>query len=791
MRNIVDCNKIKADTTVPVDQASVELLEWVLQDLQDDLSHEVKRLRKTGTSSLIQWAYVATVGTGKTYALVRAACEAAGKDWRIAIRTSTTKNAWEIHAEIEKISPGISGVWLGREQENPEKLEEQMCPRFGDVMAAQTVGGDARDVCGSRKRGYCKYHPKSQSDGCGYKKQDLSKSKVVIFAGDGMLELVPREPMRQAGRNHEMEFDLVILDEFDPQGFIHRGKEEVDLDFSSAIQMKLSEDKTAQELLSLFLHAIRDQALSGNRYLKPLEYDDSCNHMSLEEWLDIISPAISGSAGGRKEKTESRTNRKTAIVDTQITFETLKTIREVALENIPKTEGHEKFPELSAAQIYHLNRRCMKKRKVLLVIAKICELMIEGITREVNELKHLEVLPDHAAISVNYRKNINLQYFFPPVLVFDATLKYDLAKYILPNLKIRYQRKVSDGLGVTRYQLCDTSLSYSTIKSSPTWPVRLKLLADICSTIYGSTGLLVPKFIREEIEKIPSDRIISGHFGDLKGTNRFVDVNALIVASRPAVKPRIAERAAAIISWKNIEELDPKYEWYPREDHLLRYRHNADYAWIVRQDKHPDPLAEAVRRSVTEDAVEQAAGRGRNVRRSAGAPLIEYLLTNVPTERPLDGVFTLAQFKAVTSWIGLFLEKGLWVTLGSKGSGAILHKLACALKLQRPECLYISLIGGSAFDDAAGAASWRKKQLQDNFEISQLAYLVDEALREQHESVPLLMSDYPLGAFQHVKAKVQGSRYFAQLYVRIEGDETPITVLQRILGDQMENIEVK
>ena len=88
-------------------------------------------------------------------------------------------------------------------------------------------------------------------------------------------------------------------------------------------------------------------------------------------------------------------------------------------------------------------------------------------------------------------------------------------------------------------------------------------------------------------------------------------------------------------------------------------------------------------------------------------------------------------------------------------------------------------------------ASWRKQQLQDNFEISQLADLVDEALREQHESVPLLMSDYPLGAFQHVQAKVQGSRYFAQLYVRTEGDETPVMALQRILGDEMAHIEVK
>ena len=40
-------------------------------------------------------------------------------------------------------------------------------------------------------------------------------------------------------------------------------------------------------------------------------------------------------------------------------------------------------------------------------------------------------------------------------------------------------------------------------------------------------------------------------------------------------------------------------------------------------------------------------------------------------------------------------------------------------------------------------------------------------------------------------AKVHASRYFVQLYVRTEGDETPVMALQRILGDEMESIEVK
>jgi len=75
--------------------------------------------------------------------------------------------------------------------------------------------------------------------------------------------------------------------------------------------------------------------------------------------------------------------------------------------------------------------------------------------------------------------------------------------------------------------------------------------------------------------------------------------------------------------------------------------------------------------------------------------------------------------------------------------------------------------------------------------IAELVTEIDEAMDNQAEGVNLLHSPFPVANFQTVKAKVQGSRYFAQLYVRTEGDETPVMALQRILGDEIKNIEVK
>ena len=72
-------------------------------------------------------------------------------------------------------------------------------------------------------------------------------------------------------------------------------------------------------------------------------------------------------------------------------------------------------------------------------------------------------------------------------------------------------------------------------------------------------------YIKTNIEHQLNNDIMLGHFGNLKGTNKFKHVSALIVASRPAINPRLAERAAAVISWQNIQELDGEQVWYPRE----------------------------------------------------------------------------------------------------------------------------------------------------------------------------------------------------------------------------------
>ena len=129
------------------------------------------------------------------------------------------------------------------------------------------------------------------------------------------------------------------------------------------------------------------------------------------------------------------------------------------------------------------------------------------------------------------------------------------------------------------------------------------------------------------------------------------------------------------------------------------------------------------------------------------------------------------------------------LSLGSRHSGG--PRNLRGLLAQRRDSLYRYTIGDPAFETPEQAAKWRKDQLKDNQAIAELVTEIDEAMANQADSVNLSYSPFPVADFKAVKAKVRGSRYFAQLYVRIESNETPVVALRRILGDQMEHIEVK
>ena len=81
------------------------------------------------------------------------------------------------------------------------------------------------------------------------------------------------------------------------------------------------------------------------------------------------------------------------------------------------------------------------------------------------------------------------------------------------------------------------------------------------------------------------------HFGALRGLDELRDVRGLIVVGRPMASPGEVERIAGALSGRAVEAVAG--DWYPAEIVQLRARDGS--VATVEADRHPDPLAEAVR----------------------------------------------------------------------------------------------------------------------------------------------------------------------------------------------------
>jgi hypothetical protein len=722
-----------------------------------------------GTESYL---YQATVGVGKTSQMVELIGMIIDLDLRTLVRAPTTKLAEDIAHQINLKFPEKAGVWYGREQDDPKKPAQKMCPRFDAINEVLALGGQPELVCGTRNSVYCRYHPKASSDeSCGYKAQSLNDKNIVVVAGDAMLSLVPRAGMKRKDhtqdrsdtddtetnyQNDKPDFDIVILDETDPFSMLEGFAEPKRYTPNEAGDNLEIDDKNDREILVQFSQFVSDLILiEKTGYLSPFEFHETvvANKQDKIDFLDHI----------------------------------LETATRYLRPPLEKIEYH----KLSGAKIQKENAKKLRTRQLLQKYIDICEAQKTSVVKSQDEIAALKIFEHEGMKQLNIRKRKHVSHAYSelPFIILDATPQPELLKYIYKNLDFRFSEKSDDGKAVKRFQLSDSTFSYKSVKE-PRWAARLTLLTELLSYSHGATGLICPKITREFIQDNFVSNTKSNHFGALRGDNSFARMECVVVASRQAQPPRDVEDMVQVLTGEDVarvEEKDKHYEWYQKKDDFLVHRSRA-MGWPVQNDYHPDPLVEAARSAITNDNLEQALGRTRNVRRNTKS-LFEYILTNVATNRYVDGVFTLTELKTATGWVGILLHAGIWV--GSGKGAAILFHIFRGLLAQRWDSLYRYIIGDPAFETPEQAARWRKDQLKDNQAIAELVTEIDEAMDNQADSVSLLHSPFPVAGFRAVKAKVQGSRYFAQLYVRIEGNETPVMALQRIIGDQMEHIKVK
>ena len=737
-----------------------------------------------------KWLFNVSAGVGKTRVMAAAAVHGVKKGLRVVISVPTTRLGFDIQREIEKQLPGASGVWLGREQQDPNNPKQRMCPRHDAAYAAHKLGLRPSAACGTKKSGFCKHRPKvGRSFPCAYRQQDLSQAQIVVIAGGSMLELAPNKKI-QRGKNwrryankqtkqqteiqglpktrtkkgaHNIKsgdhFDLLLVDETNPFSLLKGFDDERPFFPKDNANLSFAEQDDIQIILSGFLHEITwATSVQKGQHLSPCIFQTADDFDKVGASLDI-----------------------------------LQCVHEVATEALKlaesKAESKSGLSQDNGKKIMDSSGDLIVLRSVLLRIQWICEAMIFGHNTKSDQLAHLEVVRSDAGQGLHVRRKSKINYHYDkiPTMLFDATGEAQLLEHTFGTIEDTYHRTAVDGSGVKRYQLRDETITYSQL-DNPNWARRIRLLAEIQELIHGSAGLVVPLKIEKQIEASLSPSVSMLHFGAERGDNSLETVASLAVVSRLAKHPSFLEDMTTVLTEAPVQRLAREQRWYPKKDGFIVLR-NQDAGWPVRRDFHPDPLVECARRSITEAGLEQALARGRNVRRDENKPLHEYVLTNAATSRPVDGTFTRAQLEAVAGWVGELLLAGVWVRDG-KGQG-ILQPIFRGICSQRRECLLEYTIGDPAFESPERAAKWRKDQIADNYEIARLVARVNRKLEASSGSIDLLFAPFPLGAFQPIKAKIRGSRYFAQVYVRVNENEIPEEALQRILGDEMRHIEVK
>jgi hypothetical protein len=140
--------------------------------------------------------------------------------------------------------------------------------------------------------------------------------------------------------------------------------------------------------------------------------------------------------------------------------------------------------------------------------------------------------------------------------------------------------------------------------------------------------------------KLPPN-VETGNFGNLSGLDKWKDATGMIVIGRPLPGPEIVEGEASVITGAPALQL-PRGEsgasWYPKVGGAILHSDGTGAA--VEMERHPDPIAEALRWQHCEAELIQALGRLRVVRRDALSPYFIDIISDVVLPITVDSVVT-------------------------------------------------------------------------------------------------------------------------------------------------------
>lgn len=255
-----------------------------------------------------------------------------------------------------------------------------------------------------------------------------------------------------------------------------------------------------------------------------------------------------------------------------------------------------------------------------------------------------------------------------PLMLMDATADPEVVRQVFTRIPPtpRYGFRNEH---VKVRQVVDRSLSHGTIvgpeeKFDPDGSKRktaqrnaakvyARLISDALEQ-YGGQDVLavVPLAVEKQWREIGLPSWLNLlHYGATVGMDGYGKVRAVYVIGRPLPSDQAVERMAGALSGVAVEQLG-----YVKTESVIR---TVDGGGVVTTAmRHRDPLAEAIRRQVTEAAIVQAAGRIRAINRTADTPADIVLWTDVavPDLGPVEA--DLWQGPTVDE---VMLSRGAWL----------------------------------------------------------------------------------------------------------------------------------
>jgi putative DNA primase/helicase len=242
------------------------------------------------------------------------------------------------------------------------------------------------------------------------------------------------------------------------------------------------------------------------------------------------------------------------------------------------------------------------------------------------------------AIHIKGRKDVHESWHVPTLLM-DATMQPDLVRPFWPTMKltadIRLQTPHQHVI-----QVIDRAYSKAQLaKETGRRDVHAILCREARRHGQGRVLTVVQKGIEEQLPDVgplPVNMELA-HHNAVAGRDEWgpgpdrKGITSLIVVGRTAPSPEAVEAAAEALTGAAIDRLPG---WYDKAEGA---REMADgTVRTAETDRHPNPIAEAIRWQIVEGELVQIIGRARGVNRTEANPVDVLVMTNAPLPVPVD-----------------------------------------------------------------------------------------------------------------------------------------------------------